>query len=132
MYAIRSYYGTHQWYDGTPHPWEFIFVNDSELIADLKKSKPHGVTPLSTAPLVITSYSIHYTKLYDLLFPPPPDRFLPGPFQGSRDCPHRADPGTEDLAGEKRGDDCRDQDREARRMHFVVTPGEQEVRNNFV
>ena len=35
------------------NPWEFIFVDDSDLIAGLKKCKPHGVTPLSTAPLAI-------------------------------------------------------------------------------
>ncbi len=35
------------------NPWEFIFVDDPELIADLKKCKPHGVTPLTTAPLAI-------------------------------------------------------------------------------
>lgn len=35
------------------NPWEFIFVNDPELINELKNCKPHGVTPLSTAPLAI-------------------------------------------------------------------------------
>ncbi|WP_167610625.1 nitroreductase family protein [Maribellus sediminis] len=35
------------------NPWEFLFVDDPELIADLKKCKPHGVMPLSTSPLAI-------------------------------------------------------------------------------
>lgn len=35
------------------NPWEFIFVDDSELIAGLKNSKPHGVTPLASAPLAV-------------------------------------------------------------------------------
>ncbi|WP_340112149.1 nitroreductase family protein [Maribellus mangrovi] len=33
--------------------WEFIFVKDPDLIAKLKNCKPHGVTPLGTAPLAI-------------------------------------------------------------------------------
>jgi nitroreductase len=35
------------------NPWEFIFVDDSDLIAGLKKCKQHGVMPLSTAPLAV-------------------------------------------------------------------------------
>lgn len=35
------------------NPWEFIFVNDPDLIVELKNSKPHGVTPLGTAPLAV-------------------------------------------------------------------------------
>lgn len=35
------------------NPWEFVFVDDKGLIEALKKCKPHGVTPLSTAPLAI-------------------------------------------------------------------------------
>ncbi len=35
------------------NPWAFIFVDDQELIAKLKNSKPHGVTPLLTAPLAV-------------------------------------------------------------------------------
>ena len=33
--------------------WEFIFVNKRTLISKLKACKPHGVTPLETAPLAI-------------------------------------------------------------------------------
>jgi len=33
--------------------WEFIFVNNKEVIEKLKACKPHGVTPLETAPLAI-------------------------------------------------------------------------------
>lgn len=35
------------------NPWEFVFVEDIELIQQLKKCKLHGVTPLKTAPLVV-------------------------------------------------------------------------------
>ena len=35
------------------NPWEFIFVDDPKLISELKNCKPHGVTPLETAPLAI-------------------------------------------------------------------------------
>ncbi|WP_297097085.1 nitroreductase family protein [uncultured Draconibacterium sp.] len=35
------------------NPWEFVFVDDKEVIEKLKSCKPHGVTPLSTAPLAI-------------------------------------------------------------------------------
>ena len=35
------------------NPWEFIFVDNSELIQELKKCKAHGVKPLETAPLAI-------------------------------------------------------------------------------
>ncbi|QIA06633.1 nitroreductase family protein [Draconibacterium halophilum] len=35
------------------NPWEFIFVDDKMLIEKLKSCKPHGVAPLSTAPLAI-------------------------------------------------------------------------------
>lgn len=33
--------------------WEFIFVDDSKQIQQLGMCKPHGVTPLKTAPLVV-------------------------------------------------------------------------------
>ena len=33
--------------------WEFIFVDKKEIISKLKACKPHGVTPLETAPLAI-------------------------------------------------------------------------------
>ena len=35
------------------NPWEFIFIDDKELITDLKSSKPNGITPLNTAPLAV-------------------------------------------------------------------------------
>lgn len=35
------------------NPWEFIFVEKSELIQQLKNCKPLGSTPLATAPLAI-------------------------------------------------------------------------------
>jgi nitroreductase len=35
------------------NPWEFIFVDNSELIQELKKCKSHGVRSLETAPLAI-------------------------------------------------------------------------------
>lgn len=35
------------------NPWEFIFVDDQSLIKQLKFCKPHGVTPLETAPLAV-------------------------------------------------------------------------------
>lgn len=35
------------------NPWEFIFVEDAEVIGKLKDCKPHGTAPLSTAPLAI-------------------------------------------------------------------------------
>ena len=35
------------------NPWEFIFVDDLALIADLKNCKPHGATPLDSAPLAV-------------------------------------------------------------------------------
>lgn len=35
------------------NPWEFIFVDDKQVIAQLKGCKPHGVAPLGTAPLAI-------------------------------------------------------------------------------
>lgn len=35
------------------NPWEFIFVEDPELIAKMKSCRPHGTTPLGTAPLAV-------------------------------------------------------------------------------
>ncbi|HYQ58553.1 MAG TPA: nitroreductase family protein [Draconibacterium sp.] len=35
------------------NPWEFIFIDDKLLLEQLKNCKPHGVAPLSTAPLAI-------------------------------------------------------------------------------
>jgi nitroreductase len=35
------------------NPWEFIFVDEKELLLKLKDCKPHGATPLSTAPLAV-------------------------------------------------------------------------------
>jgi len=35
------------------NPWEFIFVEDPELIARMKGCRPHGTTPLATAPLAV-------------------------------------------------------------------------------
>ena len=33
--------------------WEFIFVDDVEIIKKLKNCKPYGATPLDTAPLAV-------------------------------------------------------------------------------
>lgn len=35
------------------NPWEFIFVDDLDIIAQLKNCKPHGANPLATAPLAV-------------------------------------------------------------------------------
>lgn len=35
------------------NPWEFVFVNDRGLIAQLKNCKPHGTTALGTSPLAV-------------------------------------------------------------------------------
>lgn len=35
------------------NPWEFIFVDDKEIIGRLKDCKAHGIMPLKTAPLAI-------------------------------------------------------------------------------
>jgi len=35
------------------NPWEFIFVDDPDTISQLSRCKPHGVTPLKTAPLAV-------------------------------------------------------------------------------
>lgn len=35
------------------NPWEFIFVDDTEILKQLKDCKPHGTTPLETAPLAV-------------------------------------------------------------------------------
>ncbi len=35
------------------NPWEFIFVEDREIIRKLKLCKPHGTVPLETAPLAV-------------------------------------------------------------------------------
>ncbi len=35
------------------NPWKFIFVDDPETISQLGRCKPHGVTPLKTAPLAV-------------------------------------------------------------------------------
>lgn len=35
------------------NPWEFIFVDDKNIIGRLNECKSHGVTSLKTAPLVI-------------------------------------------------------------------------------
>lgn len=35
------------------NPWEFVFIDDKKLIEKLKECKPHGVTPLKTAPLAV-------------------------------------------------------------------------------
>ena len=35
------------------NPWEFIFIDDREVILKLKDCKPHGTTPLDTATLAV-------------------------------------------------------------------------------
>lgn len=35
------------------NPWEFIFVDNVNVIANLAACKPHGATPLKTAPLAV-------------------------------------------------------------------------------
>ncbi len=35
------------------NPWEFIFVNNREKINLLKQCRPHGTSPLETAPLAV-------------------------------------------------------------------------------
>ncbi len=35
------------------NPWEFIFVDDLQIIQQLKNCKPYGTTPLQTAPLAV-------------------------------------------------------------------------------
>lgn len=35
------------------NPWEFVFVDNAALIAQLRNCKPQGVAPLLTAPLAI-------------------------------------------------------------------------------
>lgn len=35
------------------NPWEFIFVDEQGLIAELKNCKTHGATPLESAPLAV-------------------------------------------------------------------------------
>ncbi len=35
------------------NPWEFVFIDDKEIIGKLKSCKPHGVAPLGTAPLAV-------------------------------------------------------------------------------
>jgi nitroreductase len=34
-------------------PWNFIVIQDKEIIKQAEEAKPHGTTPLQTAPLVI-------------------------------------------------------------------------------
>ncbi len=35
------------------NPWEFIFIDDKQLLQSLKKCKPHGAIPLETSPLAV-------------------------------------------------------------------------------
>jgi nitroreductase len=35
------------------NPWEFIFIDDREIIQKLAQCKPHGTLPLVTAPLAV-------------------------------------------------------------------------------
>lgn len=35
------------------NPWEFVFVDDPKVLQQLKDCKPHGTTPLQTAPLAV-------------------------------------------------------------------------------
>lgn len=35
------------------NPWEFVFIDKKDLIEKLLACKPHGVTPLKTAPLAV-------------------------------------------------------------------------------
>ncbi|MCE4563892.1 nitroreductase family protein [Maribellus sp. CM-23] len=35
------------------NPWEFIFVDEPALIAEMKNCKPHGVAPFTSAPLAV-------------------------------------------------------------------------------
>lgn len=35
------------------NPWQFIFIDDKEIIQKLKDCKPHGAAPLSTATLAV-------------------------------------------------------------------------------
>lgn len=35
------------------NPWEFVFVDDANLIHQIELLKPHGTSPLKTAPLAV-------------------------------------------------------------------------------
>ena len=35
------------------NPWEFIFINEPEILKKLKQCKPHGAVPLDSAPLAV-------------------------------------------------------------------------------
>ena len=61
MYAIRSYYGFHPELTGK----ENIFLNGA--ILGMTKSEIKKKLDEIVEFAVITSYSIHYTKLYDLV-----------------------------------------------------------------
>ena len=64
MYAIRSYYDK-----AKPDEVKFMMVDPKMVELNVYNGIPHLLTPVVTDPrrasLVITSYSIHYTKLYD-------------------------------------------------------------------
>ena len=73
MYAIRSYYGIPN-YDNSlnepsvmPSKVPNLLINGSSGIAVGMATNipPHNITEVLNALIVITSYSIHYTKLYD-------------------------------------------------------------------
>ena len=46
---------------------EFRYIEDRYLYIDSRRQSYHVQTAIATQDTVITSYSIHYTKLYDIL-----------------------------------------------------------------
>ena len=73
MYAIRSYYGGiigRYIYLQIPHTIEGREMSLTELEKTKAEFKQLLQERYQLNPLVITSYSIHYTKLYELVFVP--------------------------------------------------------------
>ena len=60
MYAIRSYYGS----DALKGVFVKMKKDDTETVGEKNNEQPEELRVGSVTP-VITSYSIHYTKLYD-------------------------------------------------------------------
>ena len=73
MYAIRSYYGSHYYNSGQKGA---LYNPKSDCFELEKKGNINSTSFEDYKSCVITSYSIHYTKLYEALFEIADEEFL--------------------------------------------------------
>ena len=65
MYAIRSYYALDAGINFIDTANVYSFGESETMLGKALKGRPRDEVIIATKVRVITSYSIHYTKLYD-------------------------------------------------------------------